>query len=322
MSETSQSPDVDDRRLALEIVSTLVNHKKIAAERVLAPSGVPAELTHRFLTEKDPTTGAKRTKREAAVVIFDALATSGDETAVIRRMIDLAAGWSDFHLAQDEFRARSVAQKARERLGVLHDLERRERSEAAQRQAEAEAARELEIDRLRRERASLVRSQSELLLAQFDQAVVQGDPQQRGYFLEDLLMRVFDLHGIPATPAFRRNKGGEQIDGAFEFEGWHYISECRWREQLADMNQLDGLIGKVSRSGRQTMGLFLSINGWSGHVVELLKQSPGKNIILMNATDLRAVLAGHIGLTALLKAKLSALNFHAEPYRSASEALG
>jgi hypothetical protein len=101
------------------------------------------------------------------------------------------------------------------------------------------------------------------------------------------------------------------IDAAFEMDGWHYIVECRWRARLADIRQLDGLTGQVSRSGRQTMGLFLSVDGWSDHVVSLLMQNPDKNIILMEGLDLRMVLAQH---RRLLKAKLAALNFEAEPY--------
>ena len=90
--------------------------------------------------------------------------------------------------------------------------------------------------------------------------------------------------------------------------------ECRWRARLADIRQLDGLTGQVSRSGKQTMGLFLSVDGWSDHVVSLLKQNPDKNIILMEGLDLRMVLAQQVDLRRLLKAKLAALNFEAEPY--------
>jgi hypothetical protein len=143
---------------------------------------------------------------------------------------------------------------------------------------------------------------------------MEGDPHQRGYLLEDLLNRTFVLHEITVHRSFRRNAGGEQIDAAFEMDGWHYIVECRWRARLADIRQLDGLTGQVSRSGKQTMGLFLSVDGWSDHVVSLLKQNPDKNIILMEGLDLRMVLAQQVDLRRLLKAKLAALNFEAEPY--------
>jgi hypothetical protein len=137
--------------------------------------------------------------------------------------------------------------------------------------------------------------------------------------LQDLLNRVFDLHGLPASRAFQRNAGAEQIDGAFEMEGWYYLVECRWRAKLADIRELDGLYGQVSRSARQTMGLFLSINGWSDNVVPLMKQNTDKCIILMEGFDLRTVLAHPFDLRQLLKAKARALNLDAEPYFSISK---
>jgi hypothetical protein len=69
------------------------------------------------------------------------------------------------------------------------------------------------------------------------------------------------------------------------------------------------------------MGLFLSINGWSEHVIPLMKQNPDKSIILMEGFDLRTVLAQSLDLRRLLKAKLSALNLETEPYLPASKLL-
>jgi hypothetical protein len=87
------------------------------------------------------------------------------------------------------------------------------------------------------------------------------------------------------------------------------------------MRQLDGLVGQVGRSGHQTMGLFLSINGWSGNVVPLLKQGGEIRLILMDGYDLRCVLARQIELRSLLISKIAALNFKSEPFLSAGELL-
>lgn len=148
----------------------------------------------------------------------------------------------------------------------------------------------------------------------FDELAVSTKEQRRGYLLQDLLNRTFDLHAIPVVASFTRNEGGEQIDGAFKLEGWHYIVECRWRKKLSDIRELDGLSGQIARSGRQTMGVFLSINGWSDNLVPLLKQNPDKSIILMDGFDLRTVLAGHVDLRDFLLAKIEKLNLKAEPY--------
>lgn len=301
--------DTDARRLALEVIATLVYVKKTAAEQVLRPAGIPEDLIRRFLTERDASTGDRRSKREAGASILDELAKQERERTIVRNLIDLASDWENFHLAQDEFKARAVVQKARELRGILIEADARERVEYERRLKES-------AEQRKRERETTFRRESDLLLAQFDSVAIDDDPQQRGYLLQDLLSRLFLLHQLPVVRAFLRNKGGEQIDGAFEMEGWHYIVECRWRKKLADIRDLDGLLGQVGRSGKQTMGLFLSMNGWSEHVVPLLKQNAGKNIILVDGYDLRAVLSRHVELKRLLKEKLLALNLEAEPFLS------
>lgn len=301
--------ETDAKRLAIEAISTLVNIKKAAADLVLRKASVPEPLIKRFLSERDPATGSKRSKRDAAAMILEELAKTGQDEDVVRNLVTVASEFSAFHLSQDEFVARGVQQKAATYRGILEHSEAKSRAAAA---ADFEAARQ---DRKKEQRV-MVERQSELLLAQFDELARSENPQHRGYMLEDLLNRAFVLHGIPVHKSFRRNNGGEQIDAAFEFDGWHYLVECRWREQLADIRQLDGLSGQVARSGRQTMGLFLSINGWSPNVIQLLKQNAEKAIFLMEGYDLRAVLEQRIDMRRLLKGKIAALNLEAEPYRS------
>ncbi|MDX2212091.1 MAG: restriction endonuclease [Oculatellaceae cyanobacterium bins.114] len=161
------------------------------------------------------------------------------------------------------------------------------------------------------------------LLLEFDRFALlekAEDKRQRGFLLEDLLNRFFSLYEIPTQKSFKRNEGGEQIDGAFKLDGWYYLVECKWTENLTDIRQLDSLYGKVNRSGRQTLGLFLSVNGWSKNVCPLLKQNNDKSIILMDGFDLRSVLVeeNNLHLRDLLLKKLEHLNFEGEPFYSAN----
>ena len=155
----------------------------------------------------------------------------------------------------------------------------------------------------------------------FDELAVSKDYQRRGYLLQDLLKQLFLINEIPVTKSFQRNEGGEQIDGAFLFQGWHYLIECKWTKKLADIRELDSLLGKVNRSGKQAMGLLLSIDGWSENVPLLLKQNPEKCILLMEGYDLRCVLSGAVDLTRLLNAKITKLNLEAEPFFSVVEVM-
>ena len=301
---------VEGRRLASEVIATLVHIKMTMGDLILRPAGVPTSLYRPLLHRRDEVTGRPLSKRQIAPLLLDALEHNGGSDAAIRSIIEIAANWSSFHLAHDEFAARATVQKAREMLGTI---ELHEAREAKQR----ELARKEELARLERERAELISHQSDLLLMMFDELARGDDPQRRGYLLQDLVQRVFDIHQIAVVRPFTRNDGAEQIDGAFKLEGWHYVVECRWRARLADIRELDGLKGQVERSGKQTMGLFLSINGWSDNVPALLKQSASKNVILMEGYDLRCVLSQQVDLVDLLLAKISKLNIDAEPFLSA-----
>jgi hypothetical protein len=135
-------------------------------------------------------------------------------------------------------------------------------------------------------------------------------------------VRLFNVYEIPITQSFTRTDGAEQIDGAIMLPGWHYLIECRWRKKPADTRDLDGLVGQVNRSGKQTMGIFLSINHWSPHVVSTLKQNPDKSVILVNGFDLRAVLEVRVDLQDFLIAKSAELNLKGEPYLSVQDYLG
>jgi hypothetical protein len=296
----------DERKVAMEAIATLCHIKRVMVDLLLKPAGVPENLYQSLLYRRDEA-GRLLSKRQIAPLIVEGCEKHPGAQGAVRRIVEIAATWSSFHLADNEYAARATVQKARELLGIIETMEAREA-------LARETARQAELARFSREREDMVRRQSDLLLMMFDEVARSGDSQRRGYLLQDLLNRLFDIHEVPVVRAFMRNEGAEQIDGAFKLEGWHYIVECRWREKLADTRQLDGLLGQVNRSGKQTMGLFLSINGWSDHVPTLLKQNPDKCIFLMDGYDLRCVLALEADLRDLLLAKLARLNLEGEPF--------
>ena len=98
------------------------------------------------------------------------------------------------------------------------------------------------------------------------------DHHNRGYELENIITGLFSTSAVEVVEGFKRNSGAEQIDGAFRLDGWHYLVECKWTAARTNVKELDSLAGKLGRSGSQTAGLFISVNGWSKHVVPSLKQ--------------------------------------------------
>ena len=95
---------------------------------------------------------------------------------------------------------------------------------------------------------------------------------------------------------------GEQIDGAFAQEGTDFLFEAKWQQELVGASGLDSLAKKLSRKLENTLGLFHSINGFSEEGVKA-HASGRRLIILMDGSDLMAVLEERIDLFQLLSRK-------------------
>jgi hypothetical protein len=127
------------------------------------------------------------------------------------------------------------------------------------------------------------------------------DRQERGYALEDILYDSFTLFDLNPRGPFRRT--GEQIDGAFMHDGDHFLLEAKWQTKpvnLADLRDLDGAVGS---SLDNTLGLFVSLNGFSGDALSGYSQGNRPRIICMDGGDLMAVLEGRMDFVDLLRRK-------------------
>lgn len=126
------------------------------------------------------------------------------------------------------------------------------------------------------------------------------EPHKRGYRLERVIRELFELFDLDPKSSFRII--GEQIDGAFTFEGTDFLFEAKWQQELVGASDLDSLAGKLQRKLENTLGLFLSVNGFSEDGVKA--HSSGRRLILlMDGSDLMAVLEGRIDLFQLLLRK-------------------
>ncbi len=303
---------VDEKGLVIDAIATLAYSKSDMVNFILNPAGVPKEIYQPLLRRRDDITGRPMTKRNIAPLILNALEERDDYRDIVKNIATIAAGWDRIELSNDEVMALGVKAKAQE------ILERHQQFEAE------EAARE-EAARQEQDREHLLarKKELELLLMMFDEWTRQDqNAQARGYLLQDLMNRLFAAFEIPVHKSFTRNEGAEQIDGAFEIDGRVYLMECRWRQRLSDTREVDGLAGQILRSGGQPLGLFLSVNGWSEHVPESLKQNPHKVIILMQGFDLRTILSEEVDLRDYIRAIVINLSLKAEPYLGIREYLG
>jgi hypothetical protein len=126
---------------------------------------------------------------------------------------------------------------------------------------------------------------------------------KRGYALEKILVELSKLASMEVTEAFRVN--GEQIDGALKFEGEHYIIEAKWQDKAAANEPVYQFVGKVEGKmyGR---GIFVSVHGFSDHVVTSVVAGKAIKTIFVDGEDLVLVLEGHLSFSEMLDRKIKA----------------
>ena len=149
-------------------------------------------------------------------------------------------------------------------------------------------------------RTTAVRAKLEDLTKEYYRLLNSQEPQQRGYQLEKIIRELFELFDLDPRASFKIV--GEQIDGAFTFDATDYLFEGKWQQEPVGSADLDVLAGKLSRKLDNTLGLFLSINGFSEDGVKA--HSSGRRMMLLtDGSDLMAVLEGRIDLIQLLLRK-------------------
>lgn len=134
------------------------------------------------------------------------------------------------------------------------------------------------------------------LKEKFNKLSLNNNLQQRGYDLEKFLTELFLLYELDPKGSFKNY--GEQIDGAFTFDGTDYLLEAKWKRQV-DRGELASFTFKVESKLKIAMGLFVTMEGLTPEAI-----SPDfKSIIIMDVTDLIAILDGRVSLPDLLYKK-------------------
>jgi Restriction endonuclease len=138
------------------------------------------------------------------------------------------------------------------------------------------------------------------LKARYEELVVMDDAQERGRRLEPLLRDLFLLFDLDPKAAFTLR--GEQIDGSFSLGETHFLLEAKWTRDPSERRELDAFKGTIQNKIENTLGLFVSINGFQETAVEL-HSGHGSQMLLMTGADLYLVLDARVDLVELLKRK-------------------
>lgn len=139
------------------------------------------------------------------------------------------------------------------------------------------------------------------LRARFLAYLSNPNVSERGYGLEEILNDLFRLFELNPHGAFRRT--GEQIDGSFVHYGVHFLIEAKWQKKPVNLADLRDLNAAVKTSLDNTLGLFVSINGFSDEALQGYVLGERPRIVCMDGSDLMMVLEAKIDLSDLLSRK-------------------
>jgi len=235
-------------------------------------------------------------KRNIVSALIDQLLLQNQTKVVLKIMEEVVRIDNYTHLERLEDGKRK-ARIAKESVNALKDLySTHQISEIEQKKIE-ERRKKAREKQLENSAVQLKLEEMKMLFYElFNSNVV---PQSRGYKLERLLIDLFTLFDLDPKASFRLL--GEQIDGSFSFHNTDFLLEAKWQKYVG-IQDLDAFNGKISRKLDNTLGLFISINGYSPEAV--MAHSMGKKLmILMDGGDLAAVLEGRIDLVDLLLRK-------------------
>jgi hypothetical protein len=141
------------------------------------------------------------------------------------------------------------------------------------------------------------------------------DRQKAGREFEPFLHRLFVLFDLEPTLAY--NLKGEQIDGAIYHDTNHYIVEAKWLASAVETEHMTNFDGKVKRKGKNALGLFVSVNGFSAGGRDIFKRAT--SFITMDGADLFSVLEGRVRLDELIARKLQHASRTGDCFFPASE---
>jgi hypothetical protein len=130
------------------------------------------------------------------------------------------------------------------------------------------------------------------------------DPHGRGYALECFLNDLFGLFDFEPRAAYSLKH--EQIDGAFSFDTDDYILESKWWKKAMGRDSLDVFAAKINRRGKNALGLYVSVSGFSPDGRAVYQYSTP--FITMEGADLLAVLEERVRLDDLLRRKKRHMN--------------
>jgi len=225
-------------------------------------------------------------KRELLDRLFQNLQSTDKGKAVIFQMarsLSEQTTFPDLRNWEDSVQKIQDANKAVQELkAYLKQQDAEIRSEKERKDAQEKAREEREkIQRSLTDKAKLQQS--------LDSMHSKVGSQNGGYEFEKWFYELLDFCEITNRKPYKSE--GRQIDGSLTLDGTTYLVELKFTKEQSDATDIDSLKAKVNKMADNTMGIMVSISGYSSVAINDASGSK-TTLIILDASHLYLFLSG------------------------------
>jgi len=259
---------------------------KNALKRFLRRSGV----SDNFLSQLDDA----ETKREWLDRLFPKLESSERGQALVRQM---AATLSDQDSFPDHNRedAAEKIQAAKESVATLKAYISKQRED---KEREADVQRSRELNQEIREKNRKSENDLAALRSRLDALCLRLGTQEAGYEFQTWFYDLMDFGDVDCRRPYM--SGGRQIDGSITIGSTTYLVELKFTKPQSDAIDIDTLTKKVGNNALCTMGILVSMSGYSSVAIDEASGA-GSPLLLLDYQHLYLVLTGGATFESVVK---------------------
>ena len=126
--------------------------------------------------------------------------------------------------------------------------------------------------------------------------------RRRGREFERILSALLEEEGL--DPRLHYRLAGEEIDGSFVLGHRVFLLEAKWQKHPITASTLYEFKGKVDGKLVGTLGIFISMSGYSKDAVDALTVGKDLNVVLLDGADVDICMEKSAGFKVLLLHKL------------------
>lgn len=252
--------------------------RRKALQKFLLASHVAEKFVDTWTTDES--------KRDLLDRMFPRLQTSDRGKAVI---FQIARNLSEQTTFPDLRNWEDSDQKIQEAHKAVQELKAYLRQQDEEINTEKE--RQEALDRARSERQRIQRSLTDKtkLQQRLDALHAKVGTQEGGYEFEGWFYELLNYCEISHRSPYKTD--GRQIDGSLTHEGTTYLIELKFTKSQSGATDIDSLKAKVNKMADNTMGIMVSISGYSSSAIADASGSK-TTLLILDASHLYLFLSG------------------------------